>query len=360
MGKLMLEKSLKIFIGPCEIANIGATLGDAFRKRGIKVTVVCTGNNPFRDGMKYDEIISPPDVKNYNRIERKYRLGIFWGYRFFKYFISNNLFIFLFGVTLFPKNFDLKFYKLFRKKTIMWFQGSDIKDIEKREFEIKKMGIKYIHNESVKESDFEKKQKREMIRRVEKYVDHILADREIAQLLTKEYIGKDGYDRVHLPFDINSIKYNNIPNEKILVVHAPSNSQIKGTDCIVRAIGQLKKEGYDFEFRLLENIPNSTVRKTLSEADIAIDQLFAFGPGMFAIEAMAAGCAVLGGNMPQISFYPSDLPIIHTDPENIYQNLKMLLEKKEFRQSLAEKGREYVEKYNDHMKVIDRIIKNFA
>jgi glycosyltransferase involved in cell wall biosynthesis len=66
---------------------------------------------------------------------------------------------------------------------------------------------------------------------------------------------------------------------------------------------------------------------------------------------------VLGGNIPEFAGYPRELPVMHTDPDNIYQNLKMLLETPELRRELGEKGRRYVEKYHDHRKIADDFIR---
>jgi glycosyltransferase involved in cell wall biosynthesis len=100
---------------------------------------------------------------------------------------------------------------------------------------------------------------------------------------------------------------------------------------------------------------NTLVREMLSEGDIAVDQLFSVTGGLFAVEAMAAGCAVLGGNIPKLSGI-ADLPIIHTDTSNIYDNLKLLIEKPDLRQELGRKGRLYAERYHDHRKIADDIL----
>ena len=153
-----------------------------------------------------------------------------------------------------------------------------------------------------------------------------------------------------------NIKCNNIPNPRPIVVHAPSDDEYKGTSYIVEAVERLRREGHDFEYCLFRNTDNIKVRKILSEADISVDQLFAFEPGGFALESMAAGCAVLGANVPEFSGFPNELPIIYIDPDNIYQNLKMLLEDPELRRELGEKGRKYVEKYHDPTKIANDII----
>jgi glycosyltransferase involved in cell wall biosynthesis len=234
----------------------------------------------------------------------------------------------------------------------MRFVGDGIRSYEALDKAVKKTGVKYHINEELLRREREAgparlKKKKRMIRMVEKYVDYIISGPSMSQLLTRNY------SRIYVPIDIDNIRYNNIPNEKPVVVHAPSNSADKGTPYILKAVEQLKEEGYDFEFYLYENTSNVLVREALSNADISVDQLFGLAPGMFALESMAAGCAVLCSSIPEFAGMPPEVPTIHTDPDNIYQNLKMLLDNPELRQDLGEKGRRYVEIYHDHRKIAD-------
>jgi len=349
----MVDKDLRIFIGPVEIANINAILAGALRERGMRVTAVNCITSPFFGGMKYDKVL---DFRGLNRLQRIFRLFEYCRYML-KFFLQHNTFIFLFGISLLPCNLDLPILKLFRKKTVMWFLGSDVRHYESVEAQVRKMGIKYRVSEALKEKPAVLKRKLRMIRVVEKYVDHIISFPAISQLLTRDYVGKEMASRIYLPLDVGNIIYKNVPHPRAVVVHAPSNPEIKGTPHVLKAVQQLKGEGYDFEFCLFRNTSNTKVREMLPDADIAIDQLFATGPGMFALESMAAGCAVLGGNVPEFSDYPRELPVIHTDPDNVYRNLKMLLENPELRRELGEKGRRYVEKYHDSRKIATDIIK---
>ncbi len=337
------NKNLKIFLGPCWYGRIAITLGSALREKGLRVTVA------VRDGAlsrypdaDYDVIMKFQGLKTWQKIIKVLRY--FWR------FIHHDAFIFLYGDTLLPYNLDLPILKLLRKKVIMWFIGSDIRHYELFEAAAKKAGVKYyfgMYDDREKLSNLKAKQR--MIKRVERYADYILSFPDMSQLLTRRYY------YLSVPLDIQNIRYNNIPNPRPIVVHAPSDAVKKGTSYVVKAVEQLKKEGYDFEFHLFQNMPNKVVRETLSKADIALDQFFGHAVGVFGVEAMAAGCAVLGGNIPEFSHRPG-VPVIHTDPDNIYQNLKLLLENPKLRQELGEKGRKYVEKYHDSRRVAADIL----
>lgn len=345
----MQSKELKIFIGPTEIGKIAGTLACAFRDKGVKVTVVRTAVNPFQAGMKYDQTIHFGDLNIFKR--RLMQLHFF-----IKNLCKHDAFIFLFGGTLLPYNLDLPFLKLFRKKTIMWFLGSDIRSYDAVEETIKKTGVKYCQSKALIECPDVVRRKIRRIRKIEKYVDYIITDPSIAHLLKRDYIGKDSESGIHMPVDICNIRYNNAPNPKPVVIHAPSNQERKGTAHVLEAVKRLEKEGCSFDFRLCRNMPNTQVREMLSEGDIAVDQLFAVGAGLFAVEAMAAGCAVLGGNIPELSGI-LNLPIIHTNTTNVYDNLKLLIKNPDLRQELGEKGRRYAERYHDHRKIADDVLR---
>lgn len=351
----MRKSDFKIFIGPIDVANMGAILADAFREGEVKVTAVSIGMGPFQEGRRYDKVLAP-DIQHLNTMQKTFKDLYCRLYSFLKYFPKHNVFIFFFGNTLLPFNLDLPILKLFGKKTLMRFLGSDIRSYEALAKAAKKAGLKYYTSKDrqdvrSKVNQLHFKRKRSMIYMVEKYATYVISGPQFSQLLTKPY------HRILVPIDISNIKYNNKPNQKPIVVHAPSDDAYKGTNYVLEAVEKLKSEGYDFDFRLFRNISNVEVRQTLSEADIAIDQLFAFSAGMFALEAMTAGCAVLGGNVPEFSGFPKELPVIHTNPDNIYQNLKMLLEKPKLRQELGKKGRRYVEKHHDHRKIADEYIR---
>jgi len=233
--------------------------------------------------------------------------------------------------------------------------GDDIRYYKALEHAAKKAGLKfYLSDERLKQersaSSLSLVGKKIVVFMAEKFATHIISSPQYSQLLSRHYY------KIALPLDIKNIQFNNKPNTRPIIVHAPSEDAFKGTSIIISAVQKLRDEGYNFEFRLFRNMSNIEVRKNLSAADIAIDQLFAFAAGMFAVEAMAAGCAVLGGNIPEFSGVSEDLPVIHTNPDNIYSNLKMLLESPGLRQDLGKRGREYVERYHDPDRIADSYI----
>lgn len=186
--------------------------------------------------------------------------------------------------------------------------------------------------------------------------NHIVP-KKLAEMLGTNLFIYHGYDELYL--DGNWIKATPVFNLKIC-----QKSQILPVEFDGKNHAIFHSHNQDgkphFEFHLFRSMSNIKVREALSAADIAVDQLFSTAGGMFAIESMAAGCAVLGGNIPEFAGYPRELPILHTDPDNIYQNLRMLLENPELRHDIGAKGRKYVEKYHDSRKIADDILRLLA
>lgn len=78
-----------------------------------------------------------------------------------------------------------------------------------------------------------------------------------------------------------------------VVVHAPSNAGLKGTEQIRPSMQRLHDEGL-IEYRELSGIPSREMPAAYGAADIVLDQFLIGGYGVAAVEAMAAGRIVIG------------------------------------------------------------------
>lgn len=133
-----------------------------------------------------------------------------------------------------------------------------------------------------------------------------------------------------------------------VVVHAPTSPHIKGTDHVRAAVARLEEEGYDFEYVELIGVPNTVVRSELRRAHIALNQFYAYIPGVFGIEALASLCAVL---MSADETIEPDLPRgsneawLVTRYDNVYERLKSLLDHPERIEPLAVRGQEWAREH---------------
>ncbi|MCL2029176.1 MAG: hypothetical protein FWG97_02005 [Deltaproteobacteria bacterium] len=145
------------------------------------------------------------------------------------------------------------------------------------------------------------------------------------------------------------IPIENKKNEnRINIVHAPSEYNIKGTSYIIEAIKKLEKH-FHIRFTLLSGLPHQGVLRHIAEADIFVDQLILGMYGMASLEAMAFGipvvCRIASHIREQL---PSDFPIIDATPKNIYEILASLIIDKDKLCALGDASRSYVVKYHSY------------
>lgn len=343
---------MKIFIGTHENCGIIHNLENGFKELGHTVTSCVKSRDSFFNTHKYTI-----DLTNRNQLysnipilrslffrlnNYKQRLNI--RNIFYKNIIKNDLFIYTWG-TFLPNLYDLKVLKKRNKRIVFLFIGSDIRNTQAFSQQYPNITIPwpdYIINSTVVD-------KLSFIRPIEYYADLILSVPDQSGLLIRPY------DHLYLPFGVDSITFN-IPNNEIpKIIHAPSKRDIKGTSLILETVDKLKKEGFLFDFLLLENMTNEIILKELVLADIAIDQIYLHGPAMFATEAMASGCAVATNYLEEYKdIFPA--PVCKVNESNLYEGIKKLITDKAYRLNLANQGRQFVEKFNNPVQIAKGIL----
>lgn len=134
------------------------------------------------------------------------------------------------------------------------------------------------------------------------------------------------------------------PREKVLIVHGPSTPQKKGTKYVLEAIEEIEKIR-DIEFKLLVDMDHEEVLEQMRGADIAIDQLLCGDYGVFSVEAMASGAAVVANICDELQeAYPDDLPIASANPLTIKDVLLRLIDDEEERVARGKAGPGYAYK----------------
>ena len=149
-----------------------------------------------------------------------------------------------------------------------------------------------------------------------------------------------------------------LPGRRPIVVHSPSNPEVKGTQAVQAAVDRLKRDrGIDFDFFLVKDMPRRQALDLLREADVFLDQFVLGGYGMAAIEAMAFGKAVVCYCSPTIkSLYPADLPIVVANQDDLADRLGELLTDADRLAGVGRRCRAYVEKYHDAHKNAQQLI----
>ena len=146
-----------------------------------------------------------------------------------------------------------------------------------------------------------------------------------------------------------------------LVVHAPSDPRVKGTDRVVAAIARLQAEGVPLRFELLHGVDREDVRSALERSAVVVDQLNAGWYGGLAVEAMALGKPVIAaldllGHPSLPPDFRRDVPIVDASAETLADQLQALLASPEERRRLGSAGRAFVERWHDPRKVARTVI----
>jgi hypothetical protein len=142
------------------------------------------------------------------------------------------------------------------------------------------------------------------------------------------------------------------PQRPIVVFHAPNHRELKGTRFLIAACEELKAEGEPIELRLVEQVPNTEVRRQIAEADIVADQFIVGWYAFFAIEAMAMAKPVLCYLRPDLLelytlySFAAECPLVNTPPLEIKERLRELIHDAERRRELGLAGRRYVDDHH--------------
>ncbi len=170
-----------------------------------------------------------------------------------------------------------------------------------------------------------------------------------------------------IPYPIDTHNIHPIPPKikgSICIAHAPNHRGAKGTEFIVRAIEQLKAEGYPIEFLLIENKTTEESLSLIKQADIFIDQLI-FGFALATLEALSYSKIVITGidlDDPHYKLfsrysYLKECPVIPASPEDIYEKLLDVIKKRDQWGHYGQKSRQFVEKYHSY-KAIAKMYKS--
>lgn len=312
---------LKILHGTMEIANQMYTYVSGLKKLGAFAKSVNYYPNYLR--YKNDYIILIEKV-NDNLINQ--------------FINSFDIFHFHFGTSLHPAMADLPFLKNIGKTMLMHYWGSEVRRFSKAlEF-----------NPYAKAKDNEERILKQLSF-ISQYIDHC-----VTEFTLPVYV--EGYHK-HIHFlaqaiDLNKYPYSpKTPGDKIIIAHAPTDPEFKGTPVIKSVIESLSDK-YPIEFILVQGKSHAEARKIYMGADLIIDQLHSEGYGLFSIESMALGKPVIV-SVPDyfVNKYPPDLPVIRANPDNLQDVLEKTLSEPEKLPQIGAMGRKYVEKYHDIEKV---------
>lgn len=329
----MFTKKTKIMHGMREVAGQAYYSVKGLKDNGYAAELILWDESPAK--YPYDKCLEMHQ-------EKKWLYGVYLFKVFFNFLycaFHYEVFHFHFGHSLLPKNLDLPFLRLFKKKKIFFeFHGSDLRQ---GNIAIKK-------NPYFKEVRFRNDKK--LIKRAKKligYADGIVIhdDEQIPHIPTT-------LEKIHLvPLRMDLSRFKplvpSIGKTHVTIVHAPSSRAAKGSRFIIQTVEILKKK-YPINFILVEKMTQIEAFEQYKKADIIIDQIIGGTYGVFAIEAMALGKPVITYITDEMKQnLPAELPIVSANPDDLEEVLEELIQNENKRVSLGNHGVEYVRKYHD-------------
>ena len=370
-----MQKKIKIIHLPANVGGNPQGISNYLNKFGFKSKTMAFRQNNFR--LLVDKVIQG---ENDSRLIAEIK-------RFFSiiYVFKFDIIFFNYGSTLFPQyssdsyqseskilkslfkvyliylflmqRIELYLLKILRKKIIIQYQGDDARqgDFSLVNFPIN-IAKQVENNYYTLASD---RIKRKQIALLTNYSNCVYSlNPDLMHVLPSKtkflpYCSIDLKDWEPIYFKKNT--------KRLKIGHAPTNRSVKGSDCIIKAFQSLEKEGYEFDFILIENLTNNEAKSLYKSLDIFIDQIYAGWYGAVAVELMALAKPVMVYiRESDLKFIPKEmeeeLPFLRTKPETLLDDLRKLLimQNKELL-DLSYKSRKYVEKWHDPQKIVKGI-----
>lgn len=321
----------KVLFGPIEIANQMNSYSKGLNENGIISYTI----NEYSNYLNYkSDFIIPEEEFGVKEIKKIIRL-----------IAEFDIFHLFFGGSLIPDYSDLILYKKLNKKVVMNHWGSDVR--------FKSLASRINPDVKFKVNEEEKIKKRTAF--LGKYIDTcIVADGELYGYVKKYY---KNVKIVRQAIYTKNIKIGkDAKNSIFTIVHAPTSQEVKGTEYILNAINKLK-EKYEINFITVEGMNNTDAMEVYKKADLIIDQILNGTYGIFAIECMALGKPVVCYIHNEYrDFYPSELPIISANKNDIEEVIEKLILNEENLINIGKSGIEYVKEYHESKKIAKELL----
>jgi len=339
------ERSLRVLMAPMNFADQPMSLVRALRRRGVharQIQYTATGRHPM--GYELDRIAALKTADFHGQFQVLAE-SLREGFDVFHFWQRSLLFRRdLRGLTA----LDLPFIKAHGANIFHRFTGFDLRmpTLDRASNQFSPYNYGFV-------SPFDERAQLEYIEMLREYVDLFLVqDPEMHQYMPEARIIPRGLQVAD--WEPVGVEANDCP----LVVHAPSNAAVKGSNFIIEALASLKHEGLRFEFKLLGRIPHEEAKAWYRKADIIIDQIMIGATGVLTLEAWALAKPCITYLRPDLfePFYNTrELPVANANPNSIKTVLRKLVKDFDWRCDLSARGRRLLEEYHD----IDKIAEEY-
>lgn len=291
---------MRVFVGPLEVAGIGAGFVQGLRAHGASADLVCAYTHRFAYGMQAVPSrlvqwwthwgsrraalpMARPIAKGF-AFAMQQLLGwavLAWAARRY------DAFVFLYGETITNSGVELMLLRWLGKRTLVVFVGSDARPpyIDGGWFPADRP----FDPQAVQRATIRQQRK---VTRLERQASLCVNAVATAHFHRRRFV-----DWFALGIPRAAQPPAPPPNGATLrVLHSPSHPVLKGSAQIRAAVDGLRANGVAIELVTIEGRPNAEVMQALRDCDLAIDQLYSDTPmAAFATEAASVGRPVLVG-----------------------------------------------------------------
>lgn len=343
---------MRVFVGPLEVAGIGAGFVEGLRAHGASADLVCAYTHRFA----YSAQAAPAFIARWwahwgtrraalpasRPLAKGFAFGLqhLLGWAVLAWAVRRyDAFVFLYGETITNTGLELNLLRWLGKRTLVVFVGSDARPPyidggwfpADRPFDL----------DAVRRAAMRQQRK---LTRLERQ-----ASLCVNALATAHFHQRRFVDWFALGIPRAAQTLTPAPSGATLrVLHSPSHPVLKGTARIRAAIEALRAKGVAIELLTIEGRPNAEVMQALRDCDLAIDQLYSDTPmAAFATEAASVGRPVLVGgyNAGRVVADASGLPMPPTryvHPDSLEAALEQLAADRSGREQLGAQAQAFV------------------
>jgi glycosyltransferase involved in cell wall biosynthesis len=147
---------------------------------------------------------------------------------------------------------------------------------------------------------------------------------------------------------------------ELVVVHAPTDRNVKGTRHVEQAVELLRGEGVPIRLELIEGMTRAEALARTAAADVVVDQLLIGWYGGYAVEAMAMAKPVVCFIREEENPFGERLPIVRATPATLANRLRELAADRARLPNLGLAGRAFAELEHDPRRVARTVLDGIA
>ncbi|GAA1179093.1 hypothetical protein GCM10009584_21020 [Ornithinimicrobium humiphilum] len=137
-----------------------------------------------------------------------------------------------------------------------------------------------------------------------------------------------------------------LERERPVVLHAPSNPRLKGTEAVEEVLSGMESAGL-VDYRRLSGVPHEQMAAFVAEADVVVDQVVLGNPGVLVAESLAAGRLVVAHLSEQVRDRWPGLPVLEADASSLREVLESALADRAAARELASQGPAWAREHHD-------------